>query len=247
MIPPEHEQSNDLYFISSQDLFAIQPNAPYCSAFHIDNLKECIKNGDFPAFSAAYHRPASGALRNTENASVQQARHSYMILLHIIASAAVDGGMPYEYSLDLFYRYCLALDRLRNISEIERLKLLAANDFCKRVAECRHTKPYHRTTIETIRYIHRHIYQRISIQELSGHVHLNRSTLSEYFKQDTGTTITAFINAAKLKEAKYLLEDQNIDYPQIIDLLGFCNQSYFIKKFREYFGVTPQQYRNQIL
>lgn len=104
-------------------------------------------------------------------------------------------------------------------------------------------RAYRRATAASIRYIHRRLYQRISVQEISEHVHLNRSTLSAYFKQDTGMTITAFISSAKLNEAKRLLEDRTVGYPQIIDLLGFCNQSYFIKKFREHFGMTPQQYR----
>lgn len=116
-----------------------------------------------------------------------------------------------------------------------------------RDAERQAISGYRKSTAESIRYIYQHLYQRIGIQELSEHVHLNRSTLSAYFKADTGMTITAFISEAKLREAANLLTDPNVDYPQILDLLGFCNQSYFIKKFRERFGMTPQQYRKRIL
>lgn len=241
IVPLRHQDS-----VSSRDLSTMAPGAVRCSASHMENLRDCIKRGDFQAFSRVYHRPVSGSLGTMSSTALQQTRYSYITLLHIIASAAAEGGMPYEYSFDLFNHYCLAMDRLNNISEIERLKLIAADDFCKKVAACQRRTSYHRTTLESIKYIHRHIYRRIRIQDIAGHVHLNRSTLSAYFKQDTGMTIIAYINAAKLKEAKYLLEDPSLDYPQIIDLLGFCSQSYFIKRFHERFGITPQQYRDSL-
>ncbi|WP_242623829.1 helix-turn-helix domain-containing protein [Intestinimonas massiliensis (ex Afouda et al. 2020)] len=30
-------------------------------------------------------------------------------------------------------------------------------------------------------------------------------------------------------------------------LVGFCEQSYFVKVFRKYTGITPRQYRQQAL
>lgn len=121
----------------------------------------------------------------------------------------------------------------------------ARDDFYKIIGDCRKAEPFRKTTVECIRYIYGNLYQRISVGQLSEHFHINRSTLSAYFKSDTGMTVSAFISAAKLQAAKRLLDDRTMDYQQIIDLLGFCNQSYFIKKFREQYGLTPQQYRNR--
>lgn len=237
IVPLYHKDSE-----SSRKLSAFQPQKSFCSSFHMQNLKNCIKNGDFPAFLNAYHRPVDGLFGTISHTAMQQTRYSYVLLLYMIASSAAESGMPYEYCFDLFSHYCLKMEALRESSQIEKLKMTAADDFCRKVVECRTEQSYHKSTKESIKYIRRHLYQKIRIQDIALHVHLNRSTLSAYFKQDTGQTITEFITAAKLEESKYLLEDFQNNYQQIIDLLGFCSQSYFIQKFRAYFGITPHQY-----
>lgn len=237
IVPLKHEDMD-----SSRNLPTAHMKTEFCSRFHLQTLESCIKRGDYMAFSMAYHRPVSGLFGTISRTSIQQTRYSYILLLYMIACSACEGGMPFDYCLELFSHYCLKMEGLNDISEIEKLKMIAADDYCKKVAQCQKEKNYHKATKEAMRYIHKHLYEKIKIQEISEYVHLNRSTLSAYFKQDTWETILEYLNHVKLTEAKYLLEEHQNNYQYIIDTLGFCSQSYFIQKFRAYFGITPQQY-----
>lgn len=66
-------------------------------------------------------------------------------------------------------------------------------------------------------------------------------TLERRFKQETGMTMRAFRNQAKLFRALELLS-QDMPVNQISDALGFEAPSTFIAMFRSGFGVTPGRY-----
>ena len=46
----------------------------------------------------------------------------------------------------------------------------------------------------------------------------------------------------KLKKAKELLETKKKTIAEVCEQLNFSNYSYFIFKFREYFGVSPNAF-----
>lgn len=64
--------------------------------------------------------------------------------------------------------------------------------------------------------------------------------LSYIFKQETGMNLNRFIKAFRMDKAKELLENSQKKISQIAKEVGFSNNSYFCRSFREYFGVTPE-------
>ena len=69
--------------------------------------------------------------------------------------------------------------------------------------------------------------------------------LSRRFKQETGTTITSYIQQARVREAQNLLLLSDESFLEISNFLHFISQSYFIQIFKRYTGMTPQQYRKR--
>jgi len=63
-------------------------------------------------------------------------------------------------------------------------------------------------------------------------------------KQHTGKTISQHIRSMRLQEACRLLKSTNLSYSDIAYELGFTDQSYFIKQFKETMGITPAKYRH---
>lgn len=82
------------------------------------------------------------------------------------------------------------------------------------------------------------------LELLSAELHLSASYISHLFQDSTGTTITQYLIARRMRQACWMLRNSNLPVNQICYNVGLTNVSYFCKKFKEYTGRTPLQYRN---
>ncbi|KGM46093.1 hypothetical protein NP83_02170, partial [Neobacillus niacini] len=69
------------------------------------------------------------------------------------------------------------------------------------------------------------------------------SYFSRLFKKEVGETFVEYVTKMKINRAKELLEQTTDSVGKICERLGYDNQSYFIKIFKNYVGVTPIEYR----
>ncbi len=100
--------------------------------------------------------------------------------------------------------------------------------------------------IETVKqYIYEHYDQELSTEILAEQVYLAPSYLSHIFKKETGQNLSKFIKALRMEKAKQMLEESHNKIVNISYAVGYPNVSYFCKSFREYFGVSPQKYREE--
>ena len=100
--------------------------------------------------------------------------------------------------------------------------------------------------IETVKnYIHSHYGEEIGAQQLADMVYLAPSYLSSLFKKETGQNLSKYIKQYRMEKAKELLTGTNMKIVNISEQVGYPNVSYFVQSFREYFGVSPQKFRDQ--
>ncbi|NQX58685.1 response regulator transcription factor [Paenibacillus qinlingensis] len=92
-------------------------------------------------------------------------------------------------------------------------------------------------------YIHQHINQDITRDDLSALVHLNPSYLSRLFRLKTGTSITEYMLHERMNRASDLLASTQDTISSIAMSLGYDNFSYFSKMFKKVHNVTPQEFR----
>lgn len=92
-------------------------------------------------------------------------------------------------------------------------------------------------------YIFEHYGEEISVEKLGEMVFMAPSYLSSIFKKETGQNLSKFIKAYRMERAKDMLENTMSKISDISITCGYANVSYFCSSFREYFGVSPQKYR----
>ncbi|MBD8837037.1 response regulator [Paenibacillus sp. CFBP 13594] len=85
----------------------------------------------------------------------------------------------------------------------------------------------------------------LSLQSIADHVCLHPVYVSKLFKQFQGISLSEYILSVKMDLALYLLNHSQDKVYEISDKLGYANSQYFIKVFRDKFGMTPQDYREQ--
>lgn len=96
---------------------------------------------------------------------------------------------------------------------------------------------------QVIEYIHKNITEPISLQALAEICFMSPNYFCHYFKQEIGKTPVTFINEYRIEKACEMLSASNLSISDISLSVGFDNFSYFIRKFREYKGITPKEYR----
>jgi TolB-like protein/AraC-like DNA-binding protein len=81
--------------------------------------------------------------------------------------------------------------------------------------------------------------------ELARDAGMSHSNLNRKLKSITHQNVSQFIREIRLKKAKYLLLNEDLNIAEIAYSVGFGSPTYFIRCFHEYFGVTPLELRNQ--
>lgn len=91
-----------------------------------------------------------------------------------------------------------------------------------------------------------HAYnQDISLDELAESLYLTPSYLSVLFKQETGQNFIKYLTNYRIDKARELLVSEDYKINMIGEMVGYANSSYFCQIFKNYYGMTPMQYREQ--
>jgi two-component system response regulator YesN len=84
----------------------------------------------------------------------------------------------------------------------------------------------------------------LSVGTLAHSFNVERSKLTRQFKSRTGMTLEDFLFKEKMARAAFLLKAQGaITVKEVSRRIGFCTSDYFIRRFREYYGIVPGRYR----
>ena len=92
-------------------------------------------------------------------------------------------------------------------------------------------------------YVHEHLGEA-SLQSIAERVHLNPSYLSKVYKLETGEGVSDYLFRLKMEQAAHKLRTTHEKIYEIAAGLGYLKTSYFIKVFKEKYGLTPQEYRD---
>ncbi len=97
--------------------------------------------------------------------------------------------------------------------------------------------------LDLIRFCDDNIDTGIDYKILSEVFHYNEKYLGRIFKKETGTSIRMYICKKRIERAAELLKTTNINVLEIALRTGFENVNYFNRRFKEFMGITPTEYR----
>ena len=98
----------------------------------------------------------------------------------------------------------------------------------------------------TIDYIRLNLSVQLTTKELAEQLFICESTLCKKFKNEVGVTIGTYIDDLIFFNAEKMLLKTKWSINQISETLGFCDQFYFSRRFKNKFGQTPLQYRKKL-
>lgn len=96
-------------------------------------------------------------------------------------------------------------------------------------------------------YVQKHYKEDINVDMLAEVFHLAPNYLSSVFKKEYGENLGHYIQQIRMEKAKQLLENSFEKVNSISKAVGYWNVSYFCQSFRRYYGISPQQYRLNLI
>ncbi|WP_373232565.1 AraC family transcriptional regulator [Cohnella sp.] len=96
-----------------------------------------------------------------------------------------------------------------------------------------------------MRWIEDHYSEEASLDQIAEELHLSKFYVSRVFRQETGSSITDYLTARRIKQACRLLQTTTLSVERIGIEVGLPDASYFVQLFKKVVGTTPLKYRNQ--
>jgi AraC-like DNA-binding protein/mannose-6-phosphate isomerase-like protein (cupin superfamily) len=187
-------------------------------------------------------------LRNTSivsnfllNAVSENQRHDHYILFHsqsnkklqnIIKNVLCEFFDQKDYSLDIVYYYI----------PIMFAELMRVYQFDKNFE----VTPYSGKTsiIAILNYIKQN-YRDCTLTTVAERFNFNANYLSNMIKEQTGKNFLELIQEQRMIHASSLLNKTKKSINEIANDIGYESISFFYRKFKDHFGVTPNQYRKK--
>ncbi len=94
-------------------------------------------------------------------------------------------------------------------------------------------------------YLRENYKKDLSLSAIAGILDLHPVYLSREFSRYFGVTMGSYIRKLKVENALLLFRQPSLSLTEIGYMAGFADQSHFIRCFKDFFGVTPGQYRER--
>lgn len=196
-------------------------------------LKDWIK--DIPA--------VRGGLLSLDQ--IRQLKNTFIVTAALASRAAIRGGMDIDDAFTLSDAYIQKCELMNTMDQITNLQYHMIFDYTERVEKLRLVKTPSKFITDITNYIHHHLSEPISTEEMAKALFMNRSWMAVKFKQETNMTLTDFILKEKTEEAKRLLRYTDKPITFISAYLGFSSQSHFSRVFKKYANCLPNEYRKR--
>ena len=91
-------------------------------------------------------------------------------------------------------------------------------------------------------YIEENYQNKITLNDIAGHIHLCESECTRLFKRHMNTTLFAFLQEYRIERSlEFLQDDQPVS--AVADTAGFSDPNYYSKVFAKIKGCSPREYR----
>lgn len=87
----------------------------------------------------------------------------------------------------------------------------------------------------------------MSLDYIGEKIRKNPSYISKIFKLETGKNFSDYIMDKRMDKAKELLKDFSVKIYEIAEATGYADVSNFIRVFKRYTGLSPNEYRNLLM
>jgi two-component system response regulator YesN len=177
---------------------------------------------------------------NPGNVNLLKAR--LVELLSVLSRAAAQSGVDINMLLSKNLDY---INKVLTLDTQEDLCIWisrALDDFIEIVYSSQDAKKISQLK-PAMEYMQYHYDQPLTLEDIAKQAHLSVSRLAHLFKEQVGITVIEYLTNIRINQAKQQLLVTENNCTQICFEVGYNNQSYFTRIFKQVVGMTPRQFR----
>ena len=179
---------------------------------------------------------SSDPLRNLKN---------YCIIMNTLLRKAAESGGVHPIHLDrLSSSFAKKIESAPSTQSANHLIFDMIRAYC-RLVKNKSVRNYSSPVQKAITAIEFDLADDLSLNKLANTLKLSPAYLSNLFKQETGQTLTDFVNRKRIDYAAELLRNTNLQIQTVAQSCGILDVHYFGKLFKKYTKKTPKEYRRE--
>lgn len=206
-----------------------------------EQLLHCIREGEPQALSQYLRELPRWNLATFAHEPLRSLRNQLIAIGALAFQAAAQAGLGWGEACGLYEYYVLFCEEISEQEAIVSLFARMLGDFATRVRALKQAN-YSLTVRLCMEYVQAHLHERIRVEEIAASVNRNPSYLTQRFRQETGMSVTQYLQQQKIEEAKRLLQAPG---GNVWLQLGYCDQSHFDRAFKKAVGMTPGAFRQR--
>lgn len=215
--------------------------------YHNENrLLDFVRNGNyqearktFDGWNHTVYIPprTENRLRDYQNFTI--------ILATLLRKAAEQGGVPPLYIDDLSSRFSIRINEARSTRELDDLRGDMIHRYCLLVQN-HSMKGLSPAVRSVVTYIDFHYAEPLSLRFFAEQTNLSRTYLSGLFKKEMGVPLTDYLHSVRMRQAMLLINSGSVPMAVIASSCGYSDPNYFIRMFKQIYGMTPKQYQQSV-
>ncbi|ASA20316.1 response regulator [Paenibacillus donghaensis] len=174
--------------------------------------------------------------------SGQHALEAYWAIAGALAYIAHKSGYGL-FDLVTGDRNLLAFDSFHSIGQMQA-RILELVDLVQAELEGE-TRHAHHVMIRRIHsYIEQHLHNDVSLQAIAQEVFLHPVYVSQLYKNVMGESLSDYVLRQRMEKAAFQIKHSRKKVYEVAELVGYQHVPYFIRVFKKYYGMPPQEYRD---
>lgn len=106
---------------------------------------------------------------------------------------------------------------------------------------------YHQGFFEEIsEFLEKNLDKKLSLEDISHHAAISKTALKRLFHQKVGCGVYEYYIKLKIERAKIYIRENNYNFTQIAEMLGYSSIYHFSNQFKSRVKMTPTEYASSI-
>lgn len=162
-----------------------------------------------------------------------------------IAMLLEDMKKEYKLASDRFHDVTELIETIFNADDILGIKAAFVSEIIE-IMECIHEEDCQYTPVvrQIMAEVQENYKEDMNLKTLAYKYHMNASYLGQIFQKEVGCSFTQYLSNTKNGIAKELILNTNMKINDIAKQVGYPDASYFYRKFKQCYGVSPASLRD---
>lgn len=177
---------------------------------------------------------------------MRNARYWLTVFNTQLRTAAQAAGVHPYYLGETAENYAFRIEAMTTAKDYHRVMQEMIRTYCSLVNE-QNLSAYPEPVQKTILMIRTGLSGNLTLNRLAKELNLNASYLSALFSREVGMSLTEYIHRCRIETSIQYMSDPKLAIKDIISEVGIYDLNYYSRLFKKYIGMTPTDYRKQML